>query len=122
VPPLVNAVLQGAGWTVDEADAFVFHQANQFMLQHVARRLKLPKEKFVLAMEEFGNTSSASVPLAMSARLADRLRGQPLRLVLAGFGVGYSWAAVALTCGPMVMPGVIEVSGESVGAMSPEHA
>jgi 3-oxoacyl-[acyl-carrier-protein] synthase III len=120
VPPLVNAVLQGAGWTVDEVEAFVFHQANQFMLQHLAKRLKLPRDRFVLAMEEFGNTSSASVPLAISARLGPALRGRPLRMVLAGFGVGYSWAAVALTCGPMVMPDVLGVSAGAIGAMSPE--
>jgi 3-oxoacyl-[acyl-carrier-protein] synthase-3 len=118
VPPLILAVLQGAGWSVDEVDAFVFHQANQFMLQHVARRLKLPKDKFILAMEEFGNTGSASVPVAMSARLAARLRSASLRTVLAGFGVGYSWGAVALTCGPMVMPDVLKVPGSVVGTVS----
>jgi len=122
VPPLINAVLQDANWTKEDVDAYVFHQANQFMLQHLAKRLKLPKEKFVLAMEEFGNTSSASIPLAMSARLAGPLGERPCRAVLAGFGVGYSWAAVALTCGPMVMPGVLRVSGSVVGAESPEHA
>jgi 3-oxoacyl-[acyl-carrier-protein] synthase-3 len=121
VPPLVHAVLQSAGWTVGDVDAFVFHQANQFMLQHLAKRLKLPQDRFVLAMEEFGNTSSASVPLAMSARLADRLRADSMRLVLAGFGVGYSWAAVALTCGPLAMPDVLAVPADA-GAVAPEGA
>ena len=120
VPPLINAVLQRAGWAVDDADAFVFHQANQFMLQHLAKRLKLPKDRFVIAMEEFGNTSSASVPLAMSVRLAGRLRQGPMRAVLAGFGVGYSWAAVALTCGPMAMPDVIVVRAADAGAAAGE--
>ena len=118
VPPLIQAVLQGAGWSIDQVDAFVFHQANQFMLQHLARRLKLPKDRFILAMEEFGNTGSASVPLAMSARLGPRLRSGSLRTILAGFGVGYSWGAVALTCGPMVMPDVLKVPGSAIGAVS----
>lgn len=122
VPPLLNAVLKGAGWSVDDVDAFVFHQANRFMLQHLAKRLKLPKDKLVLAMEEFGNTGSASIPLAMSARLGDRLRSRPLRTVLAGFGVGYSWGAVTATCGPMVMPEVLRVQGNIVGAVSLERA
>ena len=120
VPPLITAVLDGAGWSKDDVDAFVFHQANQFMLQHLAKRLKLPKEKFVLAMEEFGNTSSASIPLALSVRLARPLGERACKTVLAGFGVGYSWAAVALTCGPMAMPGVLRVSGGVVGAVSGE--
>jgi 3-oxoacyl-[acyl-carrier-protein] synthase III len=118
VPPLVQTVLQDAGWSIDDVDAFVFHQANQFMLKHLAKRLKIPGEKFVIAMEEFGNTSSASIPLATSARLADQLRRGALRMVLAGFGVGYSWGAVALTCGPMVMPDILGASAAVIGATS----
>ena len=116
VPALIQSVLQGAGWTAAAVDAFVFHQANRFILQHLAKRLKLPKDRLVLAMDDFGNTNSASVPLAMSARLAERLRTGSLRTVLAGFGVGNSWAAAALTCGPMVAPEVFEVSAEAIGA------
>jgi 3-oxoacyl-[acyl-carrier-protein] synthase-3 len=54
----------------------------------------------------------------MSARLGARLRGDSLRTILAGFGVGYSWGAVALTCGPMVIPDVLKVSGSVVGTVS----
>jgi 3-oxoacyl-[acyl-carrier-protein] synthase-3 len=119
VLPQVEGSLERLG--LASVDAFVFHQANQFMLQHLAKRLKLPQDRFVLAMEEFGNTSSASVPLAMSARLADRLRADSMRMVLAGFGVGYSWAAVALTCGPLAMPDVLAVPADA-GAVAPEGA
>jgi 3-oxoacyl-[acyl-carrier-protein] synthase-3 len=85
------------------------HQANQFMLKHLAKRMKLPTEKVVLALEEFGNTSSASIPLAMTHSLAVELREDSLRLLLAGFGVGLSWGAVALSCGPMIMPDLVIV-------------
>ena len=60
-------------------------------------------------MEEYGNTSSASIPLAMTDSLADRLKKEELKMILAGFGVGYSWGAIALTCGPMVMPDLVLV-------------
>ena len=122
VPALIQSVLQGAGWTAADVDAFVFHQANRFILQHLAKRLKLPKDRLVLAMDDFGNTNSASVPLAMSARLAARLRTGPLRTVLAGFGVGNSWAAAAMTCGPMAAPDVLEVSAGAAPAAPPEGA
>jgi 3-oxoacyl-[acyl-carrier-protein] synthase-3 len=109
VPPLFKSVLAAANWTVDMTDGFVMHQANQFMLQHLAKRMKLPSEKVVVALGQFGNTSSASIPLALTHSLAARLRESSMRLLLAGFGVGLSWGAVALICGPIVMPDLVVV-------------
>jgi 3-oxoacyl-[acyl-carrier-protein] synthase-3 len=92
-----------------EIDAVVMHQANKFMLEHIARRLKIPKEKNILALEDFGNTSSASIPLALTNTLASKLTEIPQRLLLAGFGVGYSWGAVTLSCGPICIPRIVLV-------------
>ena len=116
VPPLMNEVLSLAGWRIDQMDAFVPHQANRFMLQHLAKRLKIAPEKLVVSLDEFGNTSSASIPLAMSHRLAPRLRQEPANLILAGFGVGWSWGALAVQCGPMVMPEIIHLDQAAVAA------
>lgn len=113
VPRLISSVTEAAGWSDDDVDAWVMHQANRFMLRHLAKRMKLPAEKVPLAIEEFGNTSSASIPLAMTHSLADRLREGKAQLVLAGFGVGFSWAAAAVTCERVVMPGLILVSADS---------
>jgi 3-oxoacyl-[acyl-carrier-protein] synthase-3 len=121
VPALITSVLQQADWTVDMVDSFVFHQANRFMLEYLARRAKLPLSRVVLAMEDFGNTSSASIPLAMTTSLADRLRGCESRLLLAGFGVGFSWGAVALNCGPLVMPSLVEVPDSAVQETAAEE-
>jgi 3-oxoacyl-[acyl-carrier-protein] synthase-3 len=104
VPPLVEKLMAAAGRTHADYDHIIFHQANTFMLQHLAKRLKIPTDKFVLAMSDVGNTSSASIPLAMTQALRQPLAAEPRRLLLAGFGVGLSWAAVSLTAGPMVMP------------------
>lgn len=104
VPALVRSTLGAAGWSVDDVDAVVMHQANRFMLEHLAKRMKLPPDKVPLALEDYGNTSSASIPLTLIHSLADRLRAAPQRLLLAGFGVGFSWGAVALSCGPLVVP------------------
>jgi 3-oxoacyl-[acyl-carrier-protein] synthase-3 len=109
VPPLFSEVLEQAAWTVAEVDAFVMHQANRFMIQHLAKRMRLPSEKVVIALEDFGNTSSASIPLALTVSLAERLRSSEMKLVLAGFGVGFSWAAAALRCGNLCVPDLVRV-------------
>lgn len=109
VPPLVRDVMARAGWAHADVDHYVFHQASAFMLKSLARSCGIPPEKFVMAIEEYGNTSSVSVPLTMCARLRDGLAAGPRRLVLAGFGVGWSWGAVALTASGMVVSPVLVV-------------
>lgn len=109
VPPLISGILEGSGWSVEDVDAFVMHQANSFMLKHLAKKMKLPAEKVVIALEDFGNTSSASIPLALSAAMRPSLSRESQKLVLAGFGVGYSWAAAAVQAGPLVMPDIVRM-------------
>lgn len=114
VPALVEGALQQAGWSLDELDHFVPHQANLFLLNHLAKRMKVPADKLVVSLDEYGNTSSASIPLAIGHRLASQLSDNSANLLLAGFGVGWSWGAVALRCGPMVLPPVVHVPAEDL--------
>ena len=120
VPPLVNEMLRASGCEMEDVDAFIFHQANQFMLDHLAKKLKVPPEKFVAGMKEYGNTSSASIPLAITTNpLREKLERGPERLLLAGFGVGFSWGGAVLTLGPGVFPRVVEyraAAPESLGS------
>lgn len=113
VPGLVKRTLKGAGWTKDDIDGVVLHQANAFMLNHLRKRLKLDDEKMVLALEPYGNTSSASIPLAMTDSWSKQPPEKPLKLVLGGFGVGWSWAGAAVTCENVVMPELIIVPDTS---------
>lgn len=99
VPRLVAATTDESG--VDAFDAFLFHQANAFMLQHLAKKAKLPAAKVPLNIDRFGNTSSATIPLLMTTELADRLKNESLRLGLFGFGVGFSWGSADVTVGPL---------------------
>ncbi|MDL1984176.1 MAG: ketoacyl-ACP synthase III [Deltaproteobacteria bacterium] len=107
VSPMLKTVLKEAVWSADDVDAFVFHQANKFIIEYLAKRMKLPIEKVPMSLENYGNTSSASIPLTMVHTLSDKLRNESLKIVMAGFGVGYSWGACTLSCGPMVMPEII---------------
>ncbi len=96
VPEAVHQLLEQAGVQQDAVDLFVFHQANGFMLEHLRKKIQIPAEKFVLAMEHVGNTVSSSIPIAL---LCAEQRGQlkPGALVmLVAFGVGYSWAATLI--------------------------
>jgi 3-oxoacyl-[acyl-carrier-protein] synthase III len=85
------------GW--DDIDLFLFHQANRFMLERLRTKLKIPEAKLPIDLEEFGNTVSASIPILIR-RCLDRAIIRPGQTcVLAGFGVGYSWAMSAVTWG-----------------------
>ncbi|MBK6918728.1 MAG: ketoacyl-ACP synthase III [Deltaproteobacteria bacterium] len=108
VPPLLDEVLAAAEWTRDEVDQFVFHQANKFMLNFLRTRMKVPAEKVPLSIEEFGNTSSASIPLTMVVRGGEHL-DRPTKWVLLGFGVGLSWSGVALETDSIITVPLVEV-------------
>ncbi len=98
VPTMLESLLEAAGWSKDTPDAYVFHQANRFMLEHLSKRMKLPTDRVLYALQEFGNTSSASIPLTLVDQPPSSLKDGTSKLVLAGFGVGFSWAGVTLTC------------------------
>ena len=102
VPSLVEEVLAGSNWKKEEVDYFIFHQANKFIIQNIARRLKIPIEKSPFdVFEKYGNQSSASVPVSISEDLSQIVKNKAVKAILAGFGAGLSWAACALLLGPM---------------------
>lgn len=108
VPPLVARTVETGGRALDDYDAFLFHQANLFMLKHLAKKAKLPLDKVPSNIDRFGNTSSASIPLLMVTELAQQLREGPTSIAMFGFGVGYSWASASLTVGPLAVVDMIE--------------
>ncbi|GGF24022.1 3-oxoacyl-ACP synthase [Aliidongia dinghuensis] len=109
VPALVRDILDHAGCDLDAIDYCVMHQANKFILEHLRNKTKIPPGKFIIDMESFGNTSSASIPLAICHSLSEPVATRRPKLLLGGFGVGWSWGGMVLDIGPIVTPGVIEV-------------
>ena len=96
VPKLIEDILASASLKEEEIDLFVFHQANAYMLEHLRRKLKIPKERFELCLEDCGNTVSVTIPLALERAIgAGRIKGG-MKILLAGFGVGLSWAGCIL--------------------------
>lgn len=109
VPALLNRTVEAAQKSIDEYDAVLFHQANHFMIKHLAKKLKLPADKVPVNIDEFGNTSSASIPLLMTSRLSKPLTERSMQLAMLGFGVGYSWAAASVRLGPLKIAETIEL-------------
>jgi len=96
VPKAVKALLEKVALGMEDIDLFVFHQANRFMLEHLRKKIKIPEEKFILAYEDFGNTVSSTIPIALrEAQERGKLQAG-MRVMLVGFGVGYSWGATII--------------------------
>ena len=114
VVPLIRAALRDASWAVGDVDAAVFHQANEFMLKHIAKAVKLPWEKVPCSLGRFGNTSSASIPLTMTTSLSRDGVIQAGNLLLAGFGVGLSWCSATLVGGEICAPPLVEVDTQAL--------
>ncbi len=89
----INAVLEETGTAVEDIDWFVPHQANQRILNGVAKKLKLDEDKVVSTVADHGNTSAASIPLALHTAVSDG-RIKPGQLILSeAMGGGFSWGA-----------------------------
>jgi 3-oxoacyl-[acyl-carrier-protein] synthase-3 len=104
VKPNVNKLLQEYGLSTDDIDYFVFHQANKLMNETIRKQLKLKPEKVPYSLSEYGNTSSASIPLTIVTELNSVVKNSELALLLSGFGVGLSWGSVILHTKNIVCP------------------
>jgi 3-oxoacyl-[acyl-carrier-protein] synthase III len=96
VPIAVRALLEKAQLTIEEIDLFVFHQANATILKEIQAALGIKQSRMEIALEKCGNTVSSTIPIALKqAQIGGRLQRGSIVLV-AGFGVGYSWGATIL--------------------------
>lgn len=96
VPKLTEAILEKSNLTKDDIDLFIFHQANKYMLNHLRKKIKIPEEKFFISMQHCGNTVSSTIPIALYEAQKENRLANCHNLIIAGFGVGYSWAACNL--------------------------
>ena len=96
VPEVIGELLQKADLTEKDIDLFVLHQANLRIIESVAKRMKTDITKFPVNIEEYGNTSSASISILLDElNKAGRLKkGQ--KIVICGFGAGLTWGATLI--------------------------
>ena len=97
VPRLVSDILAKNSMTLDQVDHFVFHQANKYMLSYLGLKIGIPEDKFHIDMEDTGNTVSASIPILLEKLQSREILHPGDRLLLAGFGVGYSFGGAVVT-------------------------
>ena len=109
VAPNIDALLSEMKIDKDGIDYFLFHQANLLMLESIRKKLKVPAEKVPYSLYNYGNTSSATIPVTLVANLRESLQSRKLKLLLSGFGVGLSWGSAYLETENIVCPKVIEV-------------
>lgn len=94
VPVLVEDVLKKNNLSLDEVDLVVFHQANKYMINYLRKLIGIDKDKFYICLDTVGNTVSSTIPIALcEAKKDGRLKG---KVLLAGFGVGFSYGAVVI--------------------------
>ena len=93
VPQVIEEVLCINGLSREKIDCYVLHQANQRIVEAVAERLKEPLEKFPMNLQNYGNTSSASIPILLNELDQSKRLKKGDRIVMAGFGGGLTWGA-----------------------------
>ena len=108
-PKSVNTLLERFNITKNEIDYFVFHQANLIMNEKIRIKLKIEPEKVPYSLGEFGNTSSASIPLTMVSRLHNELANNRKKILVCAFGVGLSWASAVFETENLICLPVIEI-------------
>lgn len=111
-PKSVRKLAEHFGFDYQEADYFVFHQANMKMNNMISKKLKLIPEKVPSCMYHFGNTSSASIPLTIVTQLKGKVEEVPTKFICCGFGVGLSWGTVAFDTNNIVISELVEVDDE----------
>lgn len=93
----MKKVMEKEGITQEEVKYFIPHQANARIVEVIAKKLKIPMNKFYMNMERFGNTSSASIPIALSELEEKGLLERGDKIIMSGFGGGMTWGTMLIT-------------------------
>lgn len=108
-PKSVNTLLEKVGVSREDIDYYFFHQANLFMNEKIRKKLKLTPEQVPYSIADFGNTSSASIPLTMVTQSRSTLQNGKVTNIGCGFGIGLSWGSVYFETDKIIVPPLIEI-------------
>ncbi len=102
VPPMIQEILELGGVTKEDVDWYLFHQPNKFMLQKLAERLEIPYKKMPMdVVQDYGNSNSGTIPVAMTSYLASELMEKEYLCCLSGFGAGLTWSSLLMRLGKL---------------------
>jgi 3-oxoacyl-[acyl-carrier-protein] synthase-3 len=108
IPSDIQRILAYSGTDKDHLDYIIFHQANTFINNYLAKKLKLDTTKIPSTIEKYGNTSSVSVPLTIVSELKERLIGNRV-VLLSAFGVGMTWASAVVNFNNCKISDIVEI-------------
>jgi 3-oxoacyl-[acyl-carrier-protein] synthase III len=91
----INRVLKDAKLNIDDIDVIIPHQANERIIQAVSKSMGIPMEKFLLNLQNYGNTSAASIPITI-AEYIEKFKMKHQKILLVGFGGGFTWGSAIL--------------------------
>lgn len=92
IPTEILKLVEKANLTLDDIDLFVFHQASRYVLESIGKKLNIPEDKLIIDLEEIGNTTSSSIPIALKrAEKTGKLKKEN-KILIFGFGIGLSWS------------------------------
>jgi 3-oxoacyl-[acyl-carrier-protein] synthase-3 len=97
IPSLIHQTLDKNNLVINDIELYIMHQANQFMLDAIRKRAKLPSEKFYISMKYVGNTVSSTIPIAIKSAISEEKIKKGNKVLLAGFGVGLSMASCVIS-------------------------
>lgn len=109
VPKSVRQLCEHFEIDKDSIDLFSFHQANKMMNEMIRKKLRIDEEKVPYCMDEYGNTSCASIPLVLVSMEREQLRQKKIKHIACGFGVGLSWGSVYFDTDKITVPELIEI-------------
>lgn len=114
VPKMVDDILAAENLSKDEIDFYMFHQPNRFMLEKLADKIGVAREKMPNnIVENFGNSNSVTIPVNLVFNLSEQLKADmPIKLMMAGFGVGLTWAGLVWDLAGLKTCDLIEFNGE----------
>ncbi len=102
VPIMRDAITEYSGVTKDEIEAFFFHQPNKFMMEKLADRMGVSRDKMPMdIVTKYGNSSSATIPVTVTTSYGERLLDEEVKCCIAGFGSGLTWTSAILNLGKL---------------------
>jgi len=109
IPADMASIFEYAEENYENIDYFLLHQADKFLNDQIAKKMKIPQDKLPYSIQKFGNTGSVSIPLTMVSEIRDELRRDKNRLFLSGFGAGLSWASAITSTNRCLIPKLVEI-------------
>lgn len=109
VPQTVREYYAKTGTSADDYDVIVLHQANQYILKQVVKRIKAPAEKVPISIDRFGNTGGISIPLTLCDRYGEQDAGT-VKALMCGFGIGLSWGVSSAKIDTQLVYPIIKTS------------